>query len=104
MASRLESSANINQILISEDTYLLVKNDISCRKLEPIKVKNITHPIQTYEVVGPINSNDFHNNIQAESNGFSLFIDPEELDNIKTTKETLNQALEMLEKIKNREN
>ena len=104
LASRLESSANINQILISEDTYLLVKNDISCRKLEPIKVKNITHPIQTYEVVGPINSNDFHNNIQAESNGFSLFIDPEELDNIKTTKETLNQALEMLEKIKNREN
>ena len=103
MASRLESSANINQILISEDTYLLVKNDISCRKLEPIKVKNITYPIQTYEVIGPINSNDFHSNIQAESNGFSLFIDPEELDNIKTATETLNQALELLEKITNKE-
>ena len=64
LAARLESNANINQILISEDTYLLVKDHINCRKLELITVKNITSPIQTYEVIGSINSNALQNNFQ----------------------------------------
>ncbi len=99
LASRLESSANINQILISEDTYLLIRDNINCRKLESIKVKNITHPVQTYEVIDSINSDNLQNNFQEESTGFSLFIDPQELDNVKTTKKALNRALELLDKL-----
>ena len=99
LASRLESSANINQILISEDTYLLIRDNINCRKLESIKVKNITHPVQTYEVIDSINSDNLQNNFQEESTGFSLFIDPQELDNVKTTKKALNRALDLLDKL-----
>ena len=32
LASRLESNSNLNKILLSEDTYLLVKNRITCEK------------------------------------------------------------------------
>ena len=99
LASRLESSANINQILISEDTYLLVKDNINCRKLESIKVKNITHSVQTYEVIDSINPDELKNNFQEESTGFSLFIDPQELDSVKATKKALNRALKLLDKL-----
>ena len=37
---------------ISEDTYLLIREEIACDKLDKIIVKNIKHPIQTYEVRG----------------------------------------------------
>ena len=99
LASRLESSANINQILISEDTYLLVKDNINCRKLESIKVKNITHSVQTYEVIDSINPDELKNNFQEESTGFSLFIDPQELDSVKATKKALNRALKLLDNL-----
>ena len=42
LASRLETNAEPNQILISEDTYLLVRETIKCKKLNKIRVKNIT--------------------------------------------------------------
>ena len=57
LASRLESNAGVNQILISEDTYLLIQEAIACEKKDQIMVKNIAHPIQTYEVRG------FHNEL-----------------------------------------
>lgn len=99
MASRLESNANINQILISADTYWRVKDHISCRNLELITVKNITHPIQTYEVIGPINLNAFQNDFPEESVGFWLFIDPQEIDNVNAKKEILSRALERLDQL-----
>ena len=32
LASRLETSSEVNKILLSEDTYLLVRNKIACKK------------------------------------------------------------------------
>ena len=43
LASRLESSAHPNQILISEETYLLVRDVIACEKLEKIVAVSYTH-------------------------------------------------------------
>ena len=83
--------------LFSEDTYLLVKDHISCRNLELITVKNITHPIQAYEAIGPINSNAFQNDFQEASVGFPLFTDPQEIDNVNAKKEILSRALEELD-------
>jgi len=61
LASRLESNAEPNQILISADTYLLVKNFISCREMGEISVKGISKPVMTYQVM------DFHENIQKRN-------------------------------------
>ena len=45
LASRLESNADAGQILISHETYALVKNQIICEKKEEIKVKGIAHKV-----------------------------------------------------------
>ena len=52
LASRLESNAKPNSILISEDTYLHVRSEINCSKNNTIKVKGVSYPVQTYKVEG----------------------------------------------------
>ncbi len=76
LASRLESNANPDEILISSETYLLIKEEIQCIKKEKIKVKGITNFIQTYEVVS---SKDSRIMIE-EQNGFNLSIDLNEIE------------------------
>ncbi|HDG98552.1 MAG TPA: GAF domain-containing protein, partial [Desulfobacterales bacterium] len=53
IASRLESLASPNQILIGEETYKLVKSDFLTNPLGPKKVKGKTSSIMVYEVLGP---------------------------------------------------
>jgi len=60
LASRLESSAEPDEILISHQTYVLVKDVIFCEKREKINVKGIAYPIQTYRVV------DVHDNVKEQ--------------------------------------
>ena len=76
LASRLESNADAGQILISHETYALVKNQIICEKKEEIKVKGIAHKVQTYQVVNTkeelVKSKNFLN---EEFEGFNLSID-----------------------------
>lgn len=51
-ASRLEGIADANQILISENVFKYIKNDIETNNLGFIKVKGKDIPIKTYEVKG----------------------------------------------------
>lgn len=51
LASRLESNAQPDEILISHQTYSLIKDEVYCEKREKIYVKGIKNPIQTYSVV-----------------------------------------------------
>jgi adenylate cyclase len=54
LASRLESNTKelgVN-VLISEDTYELVKDEISTRPVKEITVKGRAKPVMTYEVLG----------------------------------------------------
>ncbi len=50
LASRLCSKATKGQILISEAVFRKVKWSFECNRLEPITVKNVSHPVQVYEV------------------------------------------------------
>ena len=60
LASRLETSSEVNKILLSEDTYLLVRNKIACKKKQSINVKGISYPVQTYEVSGFLDLNKIY--------------------------------------------
>ncbi|MGK5091676.1 adenylate/guanylate cyclase domain-containing protein [Deltaproteobacteria bacterium TL4] len=51
LANRLESNAQPDEILISHQTYALIKDEIYCEKREKIHVKGIAYPVQTYRVV-----------------------------------------------------
>ncbi len=52
LASRMCSSAKAGQVLITEATWRKVKWQFEFERLEPIKVKNVSNPVQIYEVVG----------------------------------------------------
>jgi adenylate cyclase len=51
LASRLESIANPNQILIGEETFRRVKNHFRIRKVGAKKVKGKSSDIMVYEVI-----------------------------------------------------
>lgn len=50
LAARLESKAKPMQILISDKTYDMVKDDVEVTTLEPIMVKGKEKPVQIYQV------------------------------------------------------
>jgi class 3 adenylate cyclase len=51
LASRLESAATPGDILISYETYALVKDEIHCQDHGEITPKGISYPVTTYQVV-----------------------------------------------------
>ncbi len=51
LASRLESAATPGEILISYETYALVKDEIHCEEHGEVTVKGIAYPVATYQVV-----------------------------------------------------
>ena len=51
VASRLETAAKASNILMSEDTYNLVRDSILCREADLIKMKGFANPIRTFEVL-----------------------------------------------------
>jgi PAS domain S-box-containing protein len=50
-AARLEAAASSDQILISHQTWALIKDRITCHRVGETKVKGIAHPLLTYEVL-----------------------------------------------------
>ena len=97
LASRLESNADAGQILISHETYALVKNQIICEKKEEIKVKGLAHKVQTYQVVNTkeelVKSKNLLN---EEFDGFNLSIDLKRIKKEKVVA-TLKKALHEIE-------
>jgi len=51
LASRLQSIAPENEIIISDTTYNLVKNQIKCEEYEEITPKGFVRPVKTYKVI-----------------------------------------------------
>ncbi|MAA63365.1 MAG: adenylate cyclase [Alteromonadaceae bacterium] len=99
LASRLESLADPGEILISYETFSLIKDKIMCRDKGEISVKGFGRPVPIYEVV------DFRRDLgtdrsflEHEHAGFAMYLDSEK---IKTTERediliALQNALERL--------
>ena len=96
LASRLESLANSNEILISENTYNLVKKDIECNYFDEIKVKGKSHSIKTFQVVGNKNKKMKKTKIETSKDGFKLKIDKEKIKNIDEVVSLLEDSIEKL--------
>jgi class 3 adenylate cyclase/HAMP domain-containing protein len=60
LASRLESAASPGEILISYETYAMIKDKIFCEKIGEISLKGVARPVEAYRVV------DYHTNQQRE--------------------------------------
>jgi adenylate cyclase len=57
LAARLETAAEPTTILISHETYSLVKDIVDVVKQSPISVKGISKELQTYKIIGLKNRN-----------------------------------------------
>lgn len=73
LASRIESLANPSEVLISEDTYLLVKDYFTTEKRGSFTPKGFVRPIDTYSVKY---DNDLSNKVVIEKDGLFVSIDP----------------------------
>ncbi|HVE42997.1 MAG TPA: adenylate/guanylate cyclase domain-containing protein [Planctomycetota bacterium] len=51
LASRICGKAAPKQVLITKQTYDLVKDEIKVKELEPVTVKGLSYPIKVYEVL-----------------------------------------------------
>ena len=76
LASRLESIANTGGIMLSFETYALVRNKVYAEEREPIKVKGIQRKIRPFAVVGLYDelAND-QRYIHREEPGLLLLLD-----------------------------
>ncbi|MCP4697461.1 MAG: adenylate/guanylate cyclase domain-containing protein [Gammaproteobacteria bacterium] len=97
LASRLEGHAEPKQILISHETYALVKDAILCEPRGEIKIRGMAYPVQTYQVIDArenLKSGEF----KKEFDGFSLSID---FDDMTRKDQALASLEEAIVKIKN---
>ena len=98
LAARLQSAAEVDEILISHETYLLVREHVSCKEKGAVSLRGITKPVQVWEVV------DFHKDIHSshsswiehELNGFTMHMDLSKIRNFE--KDSVLKALEQAEK------
>lgn len=82
LASRLEYAADSGEILVSHETWSLIKDVVMCRDHGEINAKGFSHPIKVYQVV------DFRKNLgknqsyfEEKSDGFSMHLDLDKLKN-----------------------
>ena len=90
VAARLQSLAEQDQILISEATYQLIKNDFNFKALGKLHIKGIAEAISSYRVIESIDNKN--NIIEASGKTASKIIGREQevLGLLKTWKKALN--------------
>lgn len=97
LASRLETNAPPGGILISEDTYALVKNQFNCMKRDPIQVKGFERSVDVYELLLKNSETDPGDSIEVKFDGFTLKLDPSNVaytskqDIISTLKDAIDK-------------
>jgi len=80
LAARLESAADIGGILLTNETYLLVKDVFDAEEGNPITAKGLTRPIRTFRVKGHLNQQELENIVhKSEIEGLSLKFDPSKM-------------------------
>jgi adenylate cyclase len=80
LAARLEQAAEPGGILISGETYALVKDDIETEKCMSIDAKGFSEPITAYAVRNPIDTNGGVGKLfQRELHGISMRLELEKL-------------------------
>lgn len=99
LASRLESAAEPDEILISHETWSLVKDTIMCRDKGEITVKGFSLPVKVYQVADlrkEMGKNQSY--FEDRTEGFSMYLDLEKVRNYDKQKviESLEKAAERL--------
>lgn len=101
LAARLESAAQKDEILISENTYDYVCHEYDCIQTAPYQLKGFENPIRAWQVLDPDTSQDRPSKwVDHELPGFNLHLNLKEVRNYDypIIKQHLSQVLAQLEK------
>ena len=98
LASRLESAAKTNEILISENTYNIINKEIKCEYIDEISVKGRSHPVKTFQVEDLIPNEIESNDLNYETDGFSVILDEGKIKNKNEIIDYLERSLDHLKK------
>jgi len=95
LASRLENQATPGGVLISFETYALVKDAVNCEERGYVQVKGIAQPVATYEVVGLQ-----YGFVQTSTPNLRLEVNADRMSDAErmAAQRELRRALESLEK------
>ena len=96
LASRLESMAGANEILISENTYNLIKKDIESQFFSEITVKGKAHPVKAYQVSGKLTKKIKQDVINVSEEGFALSLDKNKIKNKDEVLTILEESIDKL--------
>lgn len=96
LAARLQTAADPDEILISNDTYLLIRDRISCRERGTLQLKGIAKPMQTWQVLDKFEDTQTYSRrwVEYELDGFNLQLD---MDEVKSyDRDRILQALQQV--------
>ena len=103
LASRLESLAHEDSILLSYETYALINDQIKCEEKQESKVKGIAYPVQVFEAIDSFANLDIdpsplaqHDKISEQQKGFRLELDLNKVDRTQV-KFRLQEVIKSLE-------
>ena len=100
LAARLQSIAEPGHIVISYETYVLVRDIVAARALPPISVKGVGRMVVPYVVEGVLDEAGRKIEIFSEHiTGLDFYLDPRAVDAtaIERIRETLRNAIAALE-------
>lgn len=98
LASRLESLADSNEILISENTYNLIKKEIKCNYFDSLTVRGRAHSIKTFHVIGVNSDKKSFSKIKTSTDGFKLEIDNSKIKDLDNVIQILKDSIKELNK------
>ena len=95
LASRLQSHAELGGILMSHETYSLVKDAVLAEEQDPIQAKGFAKPVRNYKLLDQFDKLIGQSRvIREEHDGLRVFLDLEKLDKagaIETLKSILSR-------------
>ena len=80
LASRLESMAKVDEILISYETYALVRDKIVCKERDSIEVKGFSHKVKTYCVLDTKEKFEIEKSIVMDGDHYKVELDVSKMD------------------------
>ncbi len=85
LAARLQSAADVDEILISDDTYNLIKDDFLCAPKQPMFLKGIQLPVKTWQVMEKHSARqtEYQRWFDYEYKGFHLLLNLDEVQNFE---------------------
>ena len=100
IAARLESMCDPDGIMVSPETYALVKDYVDAEPCEPISVKGVHRKISPYRLVGfETDGNEADRYLRAETEGMRLFLDLGKLDE-RNRPEAIQELEHILERLR----